>query len=299
MVKFYKKIFLIFLISLSIPLSDCFAQELDVKSSHNDVDRLLKVSSGDKIELKVGEVLGIYSDTDDVVDRYDRVYEGAYLNSAHVYFSDGVANSNPNSKYILINHADPKNDFNTLTGVKPTSGYVDMMIYYVVAYFDKKGTIRLASGQYYFQVKVVGKNGEEATKLKKLSLPKEITIIENSDYLITANVEPSDADVNLAWTSSDEDVAYALAGTTILERGGTLFFSDNVSLYVTERDCCIQARYPGTATLTVTADDGVSASIKVNVIPSVVKMSDATDKMWDIYDEVKLLLNKRKVWKED
>lgn len=263
------------------------AQESAVKSVYDQYDRLEEVSSGEKIELKVGESIAIFSDTDDIVDRYDSAFEGAYLNAAYVFYSDGTANNVNDSKYVTISHVDPKNDINALYGVKPTSGYIDMMIYYVIAYWDSKGTTHLASGEYAFKVKVVGENGEGAVALEKLSLPEEITIREWYDYLLTPTIEPLDAAASLSWTTSDSGVAFVLPGYTAIELGQGKYFSENVSLYVTERDCCIRAREAGTAVVTVTSDDGQTASLRVNVVPYEIHKADVMDLVDDIYTSVK------------
>lgn len=285
-IRFFRTKFLFGALFFIIHVVHGFAQEPATKSIYDQFDRLLKVGSGDRIELKVGEFIGIYSDTDDIVNRYDATFDGAYLNSAHVYFSDGTTNNSTDSKYIQISHTNPKEDLNGLYGLKPTSGYVDMIIYYVIVYWDSKGREHLASGQYTFKVKVVGKNGEGSSVLKKISLPNEITIREYYDYLLTPTIEPADAVTGYTWKSSDQGVAFALSGKTAIELGQGKYSSENVELYMTEKDCCIRARNAGVATVTVTTDEGLTASVKVNVIPFEIHNGDINDILEDIYSIV-------------
>lgn len=256
------------------------------KSIYDQFDRLETVSSGAKIELKVGESVAIFSDTDAIVDRYDSAFDGAYLNAAYVYFSDGTTNNSTDSKYIKISHVAPKDDINALYGLKPTSGYINMKIYYVIAYLDSKGTTRIASGEYPFKVKVIGENGEGSAALKEVSLPKEITIRELYDYLLTPTIKPADAITTYRWNTTDQGVAFTLSGETAIELGQGKYSSENVSLYISEKDCCIRARKAGTAIVTVTTDEGLKASVKVNVIPSEIPASDILDVVYDINDLV-------------
>ena len=262
------------------------AQETAVKSG-----RLEKVGSGAKIELKVGETVSIYSDTDDIVDYYDAAFDGAYLNAAYVFFSDGTT-THSDSKYVRISHTNPQYDLNELHGLKPTPGYVDLQYYYVIAYWDSRGTTRIASGEYPFKVKVVGENGEESSSLQKLSLPEEITIYERHDYLLTPSIKPSDAVTKYYWDSSDQSVVFTLAGDTAIELGQGKYFSENVSLYVSEKDCFLRARDPGTATVTVTTDEGLKASVKVNVIPYELHKYDLIELVDDIFSIVDESLNR-------
>lgn len=283
--RYFRRKFL-FLAFFIIPVVHGFAQGPETKSIYDQFDRLLKVGSGDKIELKVGEFIGIYSDTEDIVKRYDTAFDGAYLNSVHVYFSDGTTNNSTDSKYIKISHTDPEYDLNGLYGLKPTSGYVDMILYYVIGYLDSKGRDRLASGQYSFKVKVVGENGEGNSVVKKISLPNEITIREYYDYLLTPTIEPADAVTGCTWKSSDQGVAFVLSGETAIESGHGKYSSENVELYVTEKDCIIRARDAGVATVTVTTDEGLTASVKVNVIPFEIHNADINYILEDIYSIV-------------
>ena len=283
--RYFRRKFL-FLAFFIIPVVHGFAQGPETKSIYDQFDRLLKVGSGDKIELKVGEFIGIYSDTEDIVKRYDTAFDGAYLNSVHVYFSDGTTNNSTDSKYIKISHTDPEYDLNGLYGLKPTSGYVDMILYYVIGYLDSKGRDRLASGQYSFKVKVVGENGEGNSVVKKISLPNEITIREYYDYLLTPTIEPADAVTGCTWKSSDQGVAFVLSGETAIESGHDKYSSENVELYVTEKDCIIRARDAGVATVTVTTDEGLTASVKVNVIPFEIHNADINYILEDIYSIV-------------
>ena len=284
--------FLMICFLLSCPVMSGFAQGPAVKSVTDQFDRLEIVSAGEKIDLKVGESIAIYSDTDAAVDRYDSAFDGAYLNAAYVFYSDGTSNNPNDSKYIRISHVDPKSDINALYALKPTSGYIDMMIYYVIAYWDAKGVTHVAHGEYTFKVRVLPKNGDGAGALKKLSLPKEITIRERYDYLLTPTMEPNNAVASFNWSTTDSGVAFVLAGETALELGQGKYFSENVSLYVTERDCCIRAREAGTATVTVTTDEGLSASVKVNVIPYDIHKADIIDIVDEIYSAVKSSLNR-------
>lgn len=283
--RYFRRKFL-FLAFFIIPVVHGFAQGPETKSIYDQFDRTLKVGSGDKIELKVGEFIGIYSDTEDIVKRYDTAFDGAYLNSVHAYFSDGTTNNSAGSKYIKISHTDPEYDLNGLYGLKPTSGYVDMILYYVIGYLDSKGRDRLASGQYSFKVKVVGENGEGNSVVKKISLPNEITIREYYDYLLTPTIEPADAVTGCTWKSSDQGVAFVLSGETAIESGHGKYSSENVELYVTEKDCIIRARDVGVATVTVTTDEGLTASVKVNVIPFEIHNADINHILEDIYSIV-------------
>lgn len=251
---------------LCFGLVDGFAQAPEVKSLSDEVDRLLKVSSGDKIELKVGEKLGVYSDTEDVVDRYASLYEGAYLEAAFVYFSDGKGNSNPNSKYVSIDNRDPKSDFNILNGIKPTSGYIDMMIYYVITYFDKRGRTYVDSNEYYFKVKVVGADGDEGVALQKLSLPSKVSVGKGLHYLLTPSVKPEGADPAFTWTTSDSQIVHI----------------------VPDSDVYIYGRKEGVATVTVTADNGMQASTEVHVLPEpeIIKDFDLVGDFWYMTKEL-------------
>ena len=284
--RYFRRKFLFLALFFIIPVVHGFAQGPETKSIYDQFDRLLKVGSNDKIELKVGEFVGIYSDTEDIVERYDAAFDGAYLNSVHVYFSDGTTNNSTDCKYIKISHTNPEYDLNGLYGLKPTSGYVDMILYYVIRYWDSKGRDRLASGQYSFKVKVVGENGEGNSVVKKISLPNEITIREYYDYLLTPTIEPADAVTGCTWKSSDQGVAFALSGETAIESGYGKYFSENVELYVTEKDCIIRARDAGVATVTVTTDEGLTASVKVNVIPFEIHNADINHILEDIYSIV-------------
>ena len=55
---------------------------------------------------------------------------------------------------------------------------------------------------------------------------------------------------------------------------------------MTEKDCCIRARNAGVATVTVTTDEGLTASVKVNVIPFEIHNGDINDILEDIYSIV-------------
>lgn len=283
------KSFIKFILSISIimylTVIHGFAQSPQVKSVYDQFDRLEKVSPGEKIELKVGESLGIFSDTDDIVDRYDSTYEGAFLNAAYLFFTDGTT-THSDSKYVSISHTAPKDDINALYALKPTPGYIDMIIYYVIAYYDKRGTTHVASNQYSFKVKVVGNNGDGSASLQNLSLPEEITIREWYDYFLTPSIKPLDAITTYEWQSSDQGVAFTLSGDTAIELGKGKYFSENVSLYMTEKDCCIRARNEGTAIVTVTTAEGLTASVKVNVIPSEISKADVMDVVDEIYNIV-------------
>ena len=210
-----------------------------------DVDRLLKVGSGDKIELKVGEVVGIYSDVDDIVDRYDSAYEGAWLEAAYVFFSDGKANTNPNGEYIQINHVNPGEDFNTICGLKPTSSYIDMKIYYVITYYDKRGTKHPVSGDYYFKVKVVGEGGKDSGPLKSISLPSKVSVGRGLHYKLTPSLKPEGASASFKWKTSDSRIVHI----------------------VPDSDVYIYGKNEGVATVTVTADNGMSTTTEVHVLP--------------------------------
>lgn len=283
--KSFIKLLLSVSIILNVAVLQGFAQDPQVKSVYDQFDRLETVSPGEIIEMKVGESLGVFSDTDDIVDRYDSSFEGAYLEAAYLFFSDGTTNHS-DSKYVSISHTAPKDDINALYALKPTPGYIDMIIYYVIAYFDKKGTTRVASGDYSFKVKVVGNDGGGSASLQNLSLPEEITIREFYDYLLTPTIKPLDAVTTYEWKSSDQGIAFTLAGDTAIELGQGQYFSENVSLYVTEKDCCIRARNEGTATVTVTTAEGLTASVKVKVIPSEISKADVMDVVDEIYNIV-------------
>ena len=283
---FMKKILILCLI-LFYPVIHALAQDSVVTRSIADqFDRVEKVGSGAKIELKVGESIAIYIDTDAVVDRYDSAFDGAYLNAAYLFFSDGTTTNSRDSKYVKISHVAPKDDVNALYALKPTQGYIDMQIYYVIAYWDSRGTTRVADGEYYFKVKVVGENGEGSSSLQELSLPEEITIHEWYDYMLTPVVKPEDAVTTYVWDTTDQGVAFTLSGDTAIELGQGKYFSENVSLYMTGKDCCIRARNAGTAVVTVTTDEGLKASVKVNVVPSEISKADVMEVVDDIYSIV-------------
>ena len=84
----------------------------------------------------------------------------------------------------------------------------------------------------------------------------------------------------------DQGVAFALSGETAIESGHGKYFSENVELYVTEKDCVIRARDAGVATVTVTTDEGLTASVKVNVIPFEIHNADINYILEDIYSIV-------------
>lgn len=282
----YIKRFLSASLALCLPSVCGFAQSLEVKSVFDQFDKAEKVSSGEKIELKVGESIAIYSDTEAIVDRYDAAFEGAYLTAAYVFFSNGSTQSD-DSKYIRISQVAPTDDINALYALKPTPGFIDMMIYYSITYYDARGTKRIASGDYPFKVKVVAGEGGGSSSLRQLSLPKEITIREWYDYLLIPTMKPSDAVTSLTWKSDDQGVAFTLAGYDAIDLGKGKYFSENVSLYMSENDCCIRARDEGTATVTVTTEEGLTASVRINVIPYDIRKADIMDVVDNIYDVVK------------
>ena len=245
---------------LCLSVLSVVAQDVDVRANYDRYDRLLKVSQGDKIDLKVDELVGIYSDTDDIVDRYDAAFNGAYLERAYVFFSDGTVTKTPDNKYIRINLDSPSEDLNSLCGLKPTSGYIDMKIYYVITYYDKKYTPRIASGEYGFKVRVVNENGEAAKPLQSISLPEKVSVGRGLHYLLTPTIKPEGAAAALTWSSSDNSIVYI----------------------VPDSDVYILGRKEGVAVVTVTTDDGKQASTEVTVKPQpeLMKDYDLTTTFW-------------------
>ena len=78
-----------------------------------------------------------------------------------------------------------------------------------------------------------------------------------------------------------------MAGYDAIDLGKGKYFSENVSLYISENDCCIRARDEGTATVTVTTEEGLTASVRINVIPYDIRKADIMDVVDNIYDVVK------------
>lgn len=274
MIQIKKTLQLILIYSLSLLLpTTSYAQDIVSKASFDDIDRTVTAKANSKIDLKVGELLGVYSDTDDIVERYNSTFEGASLRIAYVYFIDGKPGTSSYNKYITVNHLEPEIGLSTLYGLKPTGDYIDMVFYYTIEYITKDGRIRLASGDYSFKVKVVDEKGEGAKPLKKISLPKEINVKDGYNYLITPKTQPENAYAHYTWSTSDSDIVFIISGT----------------------DCCITARKEGKATVTVKADNGLEASTTVNVLPEPKVLSgwDASNMVWDIKEIVEDALDRK------
>lgn len=202
-------------------------------------DRTVTVKEMDKLEIRVGEVVDVYCDSFGITDNFwEPSMSMCFVDHAWVFHSDGTANKHPNSRYVAISHIDPSIGLTRLFGLEPTDGTIWMEMYYSLSWRYPGSHVYVLQDDYDFQLKVY------AIKPETVSLQEEKTLREGQSFVLEPTLTPSDAYSKYKWESDDEKVV------TVDEDGKVTAVSE------------------GRAIVTVTTDNGLSASCEINVVPA-------------------------------
>lgn len=202
-------------------------------------DRTVTVEEMDKLEIRVGEVVDVYCDSYGITDYFwEPSMSMCYVDHAWVFHSDGTANKHPNSRYVAISHIDPSIGLTRLFGLEPTDGFIWMEMYYSISWRYPGSHIYVHQDEYPFQLKVY------AVKPKSVSIQEELSLREGQSASLEPVLTPSDAFSRYKWSSKDEKVA------TVNDKGVVFAVSE------------------GRTVITVTTENGLSASCAVTVAPA-------------------------------
>lgn len=197
-------------------------------------DEMVREGYLDEVVLNVGEVVNIYADMDGVAhSTYESGMSGCWVDHAWVYTSSGKTDS----EYVLINHTDASKGLSTIMGLKACKRVMFEIYYSVTWTYPKDNTKYVAQSHYYFYVTV------KDVKVNSISLPETAQIKVGEYKALRLKITPSDANPKLSWSSSDGNIA------TVNQSGQVHGIAD------------------GTAQITVTTNDGKTASCLVTVCP--------------------------------
>lgn len=227
------------LLSLLMTLSSSlvlFAQSLPETKTYAKADRTITVESMDKIKIRVGEVVDVYCDKNEVVNSFwSSSMSACWVDHAYVFHSGGDGNDHPNGQYVAISHIDPAAGLSRLIGLAPTEGNIWMEMYYSISWRYPGSIIYVEQDDYSFLVSVY------SVAPKSVTLKEELTLREGDYARLKPSLSPSDAMTQYTWTSDNEAVASV------------------------DTDGYVYAHTAGTAIITVETTNGLTARCRVVV----------------------------------
>lgn len=231
----------VYLLGLSVLIAgNMYGQALPETKSYESADRTIRVANGEKVELRVGEVVDVYCDSDDIVNSFwESSMSACWVDHAWVFHSGGKGNDHPNNRYITLSHIDSSIGLTRIYALEPTDGFISMEMYYSLSWRYPGSRIYVLQDEYYFKLKVY------AIHPKSVSLSEEtVRLSEGKSVVLTPSLTPSDAYTKYTWSSDNEEVA------TVDEDGE------------------VYAEGEGSAMITVTTGNGLTASCEVRVLPA-------------------------------
>lgn len=211
-------------------------------------DRAVTIGKLKELTIKVGEVVDVYCDKNEVVNDFmDGSMSSCWVDHAWVMFRNNQ--SDPNMEYINVSNTDGSLGLSTIVGLKESPKSFTMRMYYSITWmYPGDNTKYVEQSEYLFYVKVVDDGPKDLTAI---SLPATKKVREGNSITLTPTLTPSNAKTSLTWSSSNDKIA------TVSQNGK------------------VEGLKAGKTTITVKASNGLSASCDVTVTgqPSGVRIS--------------------------